>query len=125
MLSCRVLHGALLVHSYGRLKTGLEAFLPSSHPAKPLLRACDDFASLRAPLAGQVTKLIAKGARVTASLLFNLAGKKGVGHAAQPVVSDNVASGIDAERPRHGRPRIMDRGVGRFIRVVVIAVFGS
>lgn len=56
-------------------------------------------------------KLIAKGARVTALLFFDLACKKGAGHAAQHVIADNVASGIDAEGARHSRSRVMDRGV--------------
>lgn len=47
------------------------------------------------------------------SLLFDLAGKKGVGrHATQPVISDNIAPRIDAERARRGRSRVVDGGVG-------------
>ena len=83
----------------------------SSRIRQTLLRACDDVATVREP-GRRDNKLIAKGARVTASLVFDRACKKGAGHAAQHVIADNVASGIDAEGACHGRSRVMDRGVG-------------
>jgi hypothetical protein len=54
----------------------------------------------------------AKSAFGTALLVFDLACKKGAGHAAQHVIADNVAPRIDAEGACHGRSRVMDRGVG-------------
>ena len=57
-------------------------------------------------------ELIAKGAQVTAVLFFNYTGKIGASHATRDIISDNITSGIDAKRPRQGRSRVMDRGVG-------------
>ena len=80
--------------------------------APPLrLTTPDYFASLRAPLHGG-SQTFAKATRVTESLVFDLACEKRANHAAQYVISDNVASGIDAERACYGRSRVMDGGVG-------------
>src|SRR6185369_7953929 len=54
---------------------------------------------------------IAKGAQLTASLVFDLACNKGAGHAAQHVMPDNVATVINAEGTCCCGPRVVDRGV--------------
>lgn len=44
--------------------------------------------------------------------VFDHARKIGAGYTTHDVISDNIPSSIDAKRPRQGRSRVMDRGVG-------------